>query len=48
MKKLICFALVLSAVLSLCAGALAYDRSGSFYAPITASFCSGESDRYAF
>ena len=47
-KKLICFALVLSAVLFLCAGALAYDRSGSFYAPITASFCSGESDRYAF
>lgn len=48
MKKLICFVLVLSAVLSLCAGALAYDRSGSFYAPITALFCSGQRDKYAF
>ena len=32
----------------ICDGPASYERSGSFYAPITAAFCNGQQDKYAF
>ena len=50
MKKAICVILILSVILSVCSAGLASsdDRSGTFYAPITAAFCSGQSDKYSY